>query len=233
MAMIMAATSMVFHFAVTTSLVFILGDSITFFSIFTGLFLFSMGVGAYLSNRLPLTIQLLIKLQLAMGLAGLILLPIIFLIYGYFSQFSESFLQTSILWIIGIISEVMLGVVAGMHLPVLKILYNSSCNEENKTVAQILSYDYVGSFFGAAMYPLIFFPYFGLLKSVFLFAIINCILAGISLFILMTTSVEAKKSKARYGVLLFILLLLFLQSTAYFQSDYLEYFITGLVYDNN
>jgi spermidine synthase len=230
MVMLIAATSMIYQFSVTTALIFILGDSLVLFSIFTGLFLFSMGLGAFLAGKKNSCLELLTNLQLTMASAGLLVLPLIFLSFGFLTQVRRNQLLVSaastaasplaevILWSIGIGAEIGFGMLTGMHLPLLQDLFEDT----GQTVAAILSYDYIGSFLGALLFPIVLFPYLGLFRTVFLAAFINLLLAGFS-------RNYAKTSKTPKTYFLFLLSFMFI-CLASINSAKFELYIDRLIY---
>lgn len=225
--LVIASTSMIYQFSITTAMIFVLGDGIIIFSLFTGFFLFSMGLGAYLMGNKKSSRNLLLRLQLIMATAGFFVLPFIFLCFGFFAQAKRIAVPSSsnvgiiVLWVIGIGAELIFGTLAGMHLPLLQDLFDHSPEMESKSVAKILSYDYIGSFLGAIFFPIILFPALGLFKTVFLASFINLITV-----LFCCNFFKKKNYNLTAGIIIMILLVVW----AFFKAPYIEFIINGLVY---
>ena len=65
-----AASAMVYQFSVISALTFILGDSLILFSIFSGTFLFSMGLGAIAGTRGAKPEIYFVRSQIGLALVG-------------------------------------------------------------------------------------------------------------------------------------------------------------------
>jgi predicted membrane-bound spermidine synthase len=78
-----AATAIVYQFSVVSALIFIMGDSILLFSVFTGVFLLSMGVGSVLGARPTVAMDIsFIRVQFSLAALGLVALPLVFCLFA-------------------------------------------------------------------------------------------------------------------------------------------------------
>ncbi|OFY93829.1 MAG: hypothetical protein A2309_01390 [Bacteroidetes bacterium RIFOXYB2_FULL_35_7] len=148
---------------------YFLGSSILQFSITIGLFMFFMGVGSYLSrfikeNLLEAFIYIEIILSIVGGFSALIL-------YAGFTLTENYYLI--VVFIIALI-----GTFVGLEIPLIARIINqySSIRE---TMANVLSFDYIGALLASLIFPLVLLPYYGVMKTAFIVGIINC---GVAIF---------------------------------------------------
>lgn len=89
---------------------YLLGDSITQFSLVIGLYLSAMGVGAWLSRFVDVGVgRRFIEVQLAIAVVGGSSAPLLFLIYGLSPSFK------AVLWL----EVLLIGALVGLELPLL------------------------------------------------------------------------------------------------------------------
>lgn len=171
---------------------YLFGDSVFQYSITIGLFLFSFGVGAYLSKYLQ-KIDTFILLQLLLGLFGGLSATIL---YSYHLFFEESeFLFLS--------SIIAIGAVVGTEVPFF-IKYFKISN-----VGSFLFYDYSGALAGSLAFVFFLLPVLGIFKAALVAGFLNLIAAfflnvisgnnkvfnGVLLLAMITLTVFSSKSK--------------------------------------
>lgn len=152
---------------------FIAGDGVKQFAFTIGIFLSSMGLGSYLSRKVPSSqaLQVFISSELLIGLLGGISHPVLYLLYAYSSSFSAAFYAFLII----------IGSLTGLEIPlVTRVLAKSSPLKLN--ISNVLSLDYLGALITTVMFPLILLPTLGLWYTSVMFGLLNTILAGIILF---------------------------------------------------
>src|ERR1700733_3580553 len=80
---IVAICGLVYELLAGTLGSYLLGDSVTEFSLVIGLYLSAMGVGAWLSRRLETNLaRRFVELELAVALVGGVSAPVLFLAFG-------------------------------------------------------------------------------------------------------------------------------------------------------
>jgi spermidine synthase len=147
---------------------YLLGDSITQFSTIIGVYLFSMGIGSFLSRFIQKNlIPFFIKVEVLIGLVGGTSAAILFLLFEHVESFRV--LLYSIVCITGTL--------VGMEIPILMRILQSYF-EFKDLVSQVFTFDYVGALIASLLFPLILVPHLGLVRSAFFFGIIN-VLVGI------------------------------------------------------
>ena len=156
--------SIIYELLISATATYFLGNGVLQFSILIGVYLFSMGVGAYFSQFLkhqPLTFFIFIEYLL--GFVGGISVP---LLYFAFVEFSPTTLQIMALGIMFLI-----GVFTGMEVPLLTFVNQEKSLEKN--LSSVLSLDYVGGLIATLIFPFVLLPFIGLFYSSLLFGIIN------------------------------------------------------------
>ncbi len=155
-----AATAMVYQFSVVSALIFIMGDSILLFSVFTGVFLLSMGVGSVLGARPTAAMDIsFIRVQFSLAALGLAALPLVFCLFAaseYARRRGITLPQPAVVftfWANGLLIDFLFGVLTGMQLPLLAGLFRT-LRLQDRSLASLLGFDYLGSFVGALAFPL-------------------------------------------------------------------------------
>jgi len=249
-AAVISAASIVYELLIASAMSFLLGDTILYFSLVIGLFLVSMGIGSYFSQKLGKSpseedseetntkIFLNVELFLAVigGFSVLILLFTGALAVNFASQTAELqmaaeqgqiikiiFSTTIPLHLIGLILILSIGGLIGVELPILFRLLKTS-DHFRSGLSNMLAFDYLGSFFGSLLFPLVFLPTLGILKTSFLMGALNVSVCALIVWV----GALRKPLKAAYGLAVAVLLFLFIISFA--QSDNYENYLDTLFY---
>jgi spermidine synthase len=146
---------------------YLLGDSVTQFSIIIGVYLSAMGLGSYLSRHIVRNvISVFIEVEMLIGLVGGCSAALLFALFEVSAYFR------SILYLLISVT----GVLVGLEIPlIMRVLKNRF--EFKDLVSKVFTFDYIGALFASLLFPLILVPYLGLIRSSFLFGIINVLVA--------------------------------------------------------
>jgi len=152
---------------------YLMGDSVTQFSTVIGVYLFAMGVGSYLSkfiNRNLLTT--FVQLELLVGVVGGTSAALLFVAFeraGFFRVllYTEVFLT---------------GALVGMEIPLLMRILKDEYDFK-ELISKVFTFDYIGALLASLLFPLILVPHLGLVRSAFLFGILNILVGMATLFI--------------------------------------------------
>ncbi|NRB60519.1 MAG: polyamine aminopropyltransferase [Winogradskyella sp.] len=186
--------SIIYELLISTTATYFLGDGVRQFSIIIGVYLFSMGIGAFLSKFLKdKPLQFFINVEFALGFIGGISVPLLYMLFVYVSPMV---LQISCLAIIFVI-----GLLTGMEVPLLTFALEESNIKNN--LSNVLSLDYIGGLIATLIFPFIILPFVGLYYSSLIFGMVN-ILLGI---VLNYTLLKDKKKNSLYGFIAVIGLL--------------------------
>ncbi|MCE9545456.1 MAG: polyamine aminopropyltransferase [Planctomycetia bacterium] len=167
--LVVAVCGLVYELLAGTLASYVLGDSVTQFSLVIGLYLSAMGVGAWLSGYIDThPARAFIEVEIAVGLLGGLSAPLLFL------SFTKQFWFHPILYavVFGI------GVLVGLELPLLMRILRDHLNFKD-LVSRALAIDYIGALVASLLFPLLLVPQLGLIRTSLLFGILN---AGIALW---------------------------------------------------
>lgn len=162
-AFIISTCGLIYELIASTVASYLLGDSVTQFSTVIGVYLFSMGVGSFLSKYIGKNVVFtFIQVEMLVGLVGGCSAAILF---SFFEQV-ENF-RILLYSLVGII-----GILIGLEIPLLmRVLKNRL--EFKDLVSQVFTFDYVGALLASLLFPLVLVPYLGLLRASFLFGLLN------------------------------------------------------------
>ncbi|WP_306641190.1 polyamine aminopropyltransferase [Sanyastnella coralliicola] len=158
--------SIVYELLISTAATYFLGDGVKQFSIVIGVYLFSMGIGAYVSKfHSGRSLMYFVRIEYLLGLIGGISVP---LVYWLFVTVSPQSLQ---LFCLGIVF--LIGFLTGMEVPLLTYSDDDSLKD---SLSKILSLDYIGGLLATLVFPFILLPFVGLFYSSLMFGALNIIL---------------------------------------------------------
>lgn len=149
---------------------YLFGDSVLYYCITIGLFLMAMGIGAAVSERLKnWLVTRFVQAEFLIAIIGG------FSVFGLFF-FSSFFDQgTAQVYLYIVIS--LTGFLTGLELPILIRRVQEIRADISKSTARVLFFDYAGSLIGSIGFALLLRPALGLIKTAFLVAAINAVIA--------------------------------------------------------
>ncbi len=150
---------------------YLLGDSVTQFSLVIGIFMTSMGLGAWASRFVDKPEAGFTLSQVLLGVVGGFSAPILFLSYGYLDGL------TMILFAL----VIAIGALSGLEIPLItRILQERKAMEH--TLSSVLTADYAGALVAAVLFPLLIVPQLGLMAASLTFGLLNLVVAGVSVW---------------------------------------------------
>ncbi len=169
---VLAICGLVYELIAGTLSSYLLGDSVTQFSLVIGLFLTAMGLGSYLSKFITRNLLArLIGMEIAVGLVGGMMALI-----GFATFSLSSYYVPVLLVMIGLI-----GTLVGLEVPLMvRILREISSLPI--TLANVLSADYVGALVASIVFPFLLLPQFGVVRAGLLMGVVNVVVAGVVLW---------------------------------------------------
>ncbi len=169
---VVAVAGLVYELVAGAAASYLLGDSVTQFSLVIGLFLTSMGVGAFASRFVVQAEAGFVSSQIALGLVGGFSAPILFATYAYLEGIS------------GVLFAIVFlcGALSGLEIPLItRILTGLGAGKH--TLANVLTADYLGALAAALAFPLLVVPQLGLMSASLAFGLLNLVVAGLSLWL--------------------------------------------------
>ncbi|OMP65949.1 polyamine aminopropyltransferase [Domibacillus epiphyticus] len=179
---------------------YILGDGVKQYTLTISLFLTGMGIGAYISEKMTKhLIASFIWIEYGIGLVGGFSAMLLFGVTAYLPD------GTDALFLYGV--TLLVGTLTGVELPILIRKANEIGVSLQKSAAKVLFSDYAGGLVGGLLFLFLLRPYFGLVKTSFLVALIN---VAVALWIVFRFKKELKRFMlhAVSGFVFFLILIL-------------------------
>lgn len=183
---VVAACSILYELLIAQSLALLAANTVVWYSVTIGLYLFGMGIGSFLSTyleRLWDTDTLFVITELLLSVVGAMSPVIIHVLHMFFEYayvwgydpvgkaafFGGAFLVTFVV-----------GLLTGIELPVLMHMGERESGQDSISI--ILGLDYIGSLVGAVAFPLLLLPYLELISIGFMIGLLN---AGVAVWAVM------------------------------------------------
>ena len=169
--LIVALCGIVYELIIGTVSSYLLGNSVYQFSLTIGFFMFAMGVGSYLSRFiLRDLIEAFVYVEMALAIVGGLCSITLFLIFPYAPWFYTATMFTFIF---------LIGMLVGLEIPLLtRVLADRQGTR--RSIADVMSLDYVGALIGSVAFPLLLLPSLGLITASFAIGLINIAVALLS-----------------------------------------------------
>lgn len=169
---VIAVAGLVYELIAATAASYLLGDSVTQFSLVIGVFLSAMGLGAWMSRLVRDPVRGFVWAQLCLGLVGGFSAPLVF----------ASFAGLGTVGVALYGSLAVIGVLSGMEIPliarVLEEIGATRFRFEN-----VLTADYIGALVASIAFPFLIIPHLGLMSASLAFGCANLVVAGFSLLL--------------------------------------------------
>ena len=172
-AFVVATCGLVYELIAGALASYLLGDSVTQFSTIIGAYLFSMGIGSYLSKYFHRNLlSVFVRVEILVGVIGGCSAAVLFMLFDHVASFR--------LLLYSLVS--LTGILVGLEIPLLLRILKDQF-EFTDLVSKVLSLDYIGALIASLLFPLVLVPHLGLVRSGFLFGIINILIALWSLVV--------------------------------------------------
>ena len=166
---IIATCGLIYELLAATVSSYVLGDSVTQFSLIIGVYLSAMGLGSYLSRFIDKNVAAkFVDIELAVAMIGGLSAPLLFLTFAYVSYF-------------GIVLYTMvfvIGTLVGLEIPLLMRILKDELDFK-ELVSRVLALDYIGALVASLLFPIFLVPKLGLNRTSLLFGMLN---AGVGLW---------------------------------------------------
>ncbi len=160
---IIATCGLIYELLAGTLASYVLGDSVTQFSLIIGIYLSAMGVGSWLSRFIEKNVaERFIEIELAVAVLGGTSAPLLFLTFASLSFFSVILYSV----VFGI------GVLVGLEIPLLMRILKDEFDFK-ELVARVLALDYVGALAASILFPIFLVPTLGLVRTSLVFGAMN------------------------------------------------------------
>jgi spermidine synthase len=168
--LVLASCGLGYELISSTLSSYLLGDSVLQFSSVIGCYLFAMGVGSWLAKFVDDddVLDRFVDIELLVGLLGGLSAAMLFGVFAWLSAPFRAALYAVVL---------VLGILIGMEIPLVMRAFQQRRQAFRHTVSDVLSFDYLGSLAVSLLFPLVLAPRLGLLRTGFLFGILNALVA--------------------------------------------------------
>lgn len=164
---VIATCGLVYELVAGTLASYLLGDSVTQFSTVIGVYLFSMGIGSYLSKYIHgRLVAFFIQVELLIGLVGGFSAALLFSVFNYVSGFRAL--------LYAMVS--LIGILVGLEIPLLMRILKDRF-EFKDLVSKVFTFDYIGALVASLLFPLLLIPRLGLIRTSLLFGMFNVMVA--------------------------------------------------------
>ncbi|HSW16525.1 MAG TPA: polyamine aminopropyltransferase [Ramlibacter sp.] len=165
---VVAACGLVYELAAGALASYVLGDSVLQFSTVIGAYLFAMGLGSWLSRYFERQLPAhFLRIELLVALVGGASPALLFLANAWMPTAFRPLLYGMVL---------LVGLLVGLEIPlVMRILKRNVALKE--LVSQVLTVDYLGALAVSIAFPLFFVPQLGLVRTGFVFGLMNAAVA--------------------------------------------------------
>ncbi len=171
---VVATCGLVYELLASTIASYLLGDSVTQFSTVIGTYLFAMGIGSWLSRYVTKgELALFVRVELLIALIGGTSAAVLFMLFPVVSSFRVA--------LYGIVFVI--GALVGLEIPLLMRILRGQFSFGD-VVSNVLTFDYVGALAASLLFPLVLVPMLGLVRTGFLFGLLNVTVAIALLFVL-------------------------------------------------
>src|ERR1035437_1515534 len=167
--LVIATCGLIYELLAGTLSSYVLGDSVTQFSIIIGIYLFAMGVGSWLSSFIEKDLaEKFVEVELGVAVVGGFSAPLLFLTFAHLSYFG--IVLYAVVFVIGVL--------VGLEIPLLMRILKDELDFKD-LISRVLAFDYIGALVASLLFPIFLVPRLGLNRTSLLFGMLN---AGIGLW---------------------------------------------------
>ncbi len=161
---VVAACGLIYELLTATISSYLLGSSVTQFSLCIGTFIGAMGVGSWASQHIEKNLlRVFLLTEVALAVVGGLSAWSLHAAYAFWGT-GYYFVLFGVL--------ILVGGLVGLELPILTRLLSGYGALKN-ILASALSFDYIGSLVGSILFPLLLLPMLGATRTAFLVGLLN------------------------------------------------------------
>ena len=196
--MIVALCGIVYELIIGTVSSYLLGNSVYQFSLTIGFFMFAMGVGSYVSRFVGgRLIETFIHVEMVLALIGGLCSISLFIMFPFAPWMYRCAMFAFIFSI---------GFLVGLEIPILTRVL-AARRGTRKSIADVMSLDYIGALIGSVAFPLLLLPSLGLITASFAIGLINIAVALLNVIVL-REYLEAPKKTLMAVLTIFVALVM-------------------------
>jgi spermidine synthase len=211
---IIAICGILYELLISSISSYFLGSSVLHFSLTIGLFLSFMGLGAYLSKFMSdkHLLDRFIMIEVWLGIIGGASGALLYVSYAVTENY----------YLIALLLLGSIGTLVGLEIPILTRIIRGYFNLKD-TLAQVLSFDYLGALIASILFPLFLLPYLGLTRTSFFIGLLNL---SVGVFNMLVFKKQLVNFKRKLGLTLLVTALYVVGFfSAFTISGYFEQFL--------
>ncbi len=186
-----AACGLLYQLILGALSTYLVGNSVYQYSVTIGFFMFSYGVGSWLSGWVKTNLLLVfVATELALGIIGGCSALLLTLAYAE----GPFFELTRVLLILSV------GAMVGIEVPLLVRLFEERQKNLRVSLAHLMSVDYIGALIAGLAFPLILLPWLGLLGASLVTGLLNLLIAILIARLILKDYVSTGPMRVLYGV---------------------------------
>ncbi len=163
--LVIATCGLIYELIVGTLASYLLGDSVTQFSTVIGVYLFALGIGAWLSGFIDKGVpQRFVEIELAVAITGGISAPFLFATFSAGASFRVTLYSLVLV----------IGTLVGLEIPLLMRIMKEQLAFKD-LVSRVLTFDYLGALFASLLFPIVLVPRLGLVRTSLAFGLLNAL----------------------------------------------------------
>ena len=214
---VIATCGLIYELVAGTLASYLLGDSVTQFSTIIGVYLFSMGIGSWLSKYFnDHLLRWFIRIELLVGLVGGFSAAILFLCFPLAAGFR--------IILYGLVC--ITGIFVGLEIPLLMRILQHRV-EFKDLVSKVFTFDYIGALLASLVFPLLLVPHLGLIRTSLFFGILNI---AVGWYLAHRFASELRRSAALKTAAILILLM---EVVAFVMADKIMDYSETITYNDN
>lgn len=195
---VIATCGLIYELLAGTLSSYVLGDSVTQFSLIIGIYLFAMGVGSWLSRFIDKHVaEKFVEIELAVAVVGGFSAPLLFFSFAHLSYFS--------IVLYGIVF--LIGTLVGLEIPLLMRILKDELDFKD-LVSRVLAFDYIGALVASLLFPIFLVPKLGLNRTSLLFGMFNAAVGIWGTWLLLPLLKRNVTLMRVKGLVIFVLLLI-------------------------
>jgi spermidine synthase len=203
--LVVATCGLIYELLAGTLASYVLGDSVTQFSLVIGVYLSALGLGAWLSRYIDENLaRCFVEVELGVALVGGASAPLLLFCFAYLTWFRVALL--------GVV--LVIGTLVGLELPLLMRILKDHVDFRD-LVSRVLAFDYIGALVASLLFPIFLVPRLGLVRTSLVFGMLNAAVGLWGTFLLrpLLNPAGLRGLRVRAGLVLALLL------TAMTQAD--------------
>ncbi|MBR3631042.1 MAG: polyamine aminopropyltransferase, partial [Oscillospiraceae bacterium] len=152
---------------------YLIGDSTLQYSVTIGLYMFSLGIGSFLSKFIRKDLwNWFANVEIGIGIVGGLSALTLFLANLYLESYA----------LVMYAEILVIGTFAGLEIPLLTRIIEEERKELRVTLSSIFSFDYIGGLIGAIAFPMLLLPHLGYFATAFLVGSFNLLAAVLIIY---------------------------------------------------